>query len=117
MTKKYNKYDVISMISEKTDYHEENIKEILVALEEIVNDLLLTADEENDIEIKFIPGLILSSSFIPKHDKRLPNGTIRHVNNSVRFRAKFTDNFIRSRRKSFEFTQNLWERVKRRNRK
>lgn len=117
MIKRYSSDQIISMVSELTDYQQENVEEIFVALEEIVVDLLLSASEFSDIEIKIIPGISVSSSYIPAHDKRMPDGSIKQVKNSIRFKAKVTDYFTRKKRKYYENTQELWERVKRRKRK
>lgn len=117
MKKRYSQKEIISMISQKTGYLEYNITEIFVAFEEIVNDLLLTTNSDKNIEIRVIPGLVIYSSFIPKHDKRMPDGSIETIRDSIRFSAKFTDNFTKSRRKVYEHTLDLWERVTRRKRK
>ena len=117
MKLKYSQRELINMISEKTGYHDYNILEIFVAMEEIINELLLLADEKREIEIRLMQGIGLFSYFVPSHEKRMPDGTIRKTKDSIRFAAKITDSFTRSRRKLYEHTRELWERVQRRNRK
>ena len=117
MKLKYSQRELITMISEKTGYHDYNILEIFVAMEEIIIELLLLADENKDIEIRLMPGIGLFSYFVPSHDKRMPDGSIKRTKDSIRFVAKVTDSFTRTRRRTYEYTRELWERVKRRNRK
>ena len=53
---KYSKKELIAKVSEKTGYQEENIAEIYEALEETVYDLLLSANEHKDVEIRLFTG-------------------------------------------------------------
>ncbi len=114
MKKSYNKEQIIKLISENTGYEEYNITEIFVSFEEIVNDLLLSANENNDIELKPIPGLTLSGKFVPKHEKRMPDGSYNMVEDTVKFTAKFTNHFKKTRKKYYDSTRILWERVNKR---
>ena len=53
---KYSKKELIAKVSEKTGYQEESIAEIYEALEETVYDLLLSANEHKDVEIRLFTG-------------------------------------------------------------
>lgn len=117
MIVKYSQQELISMVSEKTGYQEQNIAEIFVGLEESINDLLLRADKNKDVEVHLIPGIRLFSFFVPAHDKVMPDGTLHKTKDSLKFSARFTDNFTRTRRRAYEQTQEMWERIQRRKRK
>lgn len=114
MKKRYSRIELIKMVAEKTGYHQHNVAEIHTALEEIVNELLLSADENSDVEIRLFFGLGLYSTFIPKRNKRLPNKKIVQVDDHLRFQAKFSDAWKDDKNYLFRETRKLWERVTRR---
>ena len=117
MKKRYGRTEIIRMVAEKTGYHEHSIAEIHTALEEIVGDLLLSADEDGDVEVRVFFGLGLFSFFVPKHEKRMPYGKNILIEDGLRFTAKFSRAWKDSKITTFRETRKLWERVKRRNRK
>lgn len=110
--KKYNRKQLVQMVSEKTGYEEINVAEIYTALEEIINDLQMTVTEKDNIEIRPFYGLGLYTEFVPEHDKRMPDGTIIHIEDSVKFSARYSKKWKYSRNKLYKETQALWKRVK-----
>ena len=61
------KDDIISEVSERMNLHKYSIKEVLECLEDVINDNLLKADCDNDVEIKLFKGFKFKSKFIPSH--------------------------------------------------
>lgn len=114
MKKKYKHSDIIKMVSEKTGYHEHNVAEIYTAMEEIVTELLLSANEQQNIEIRLLWGLGLYSNFVSKHNKRMPDGSIKEIDDSLSFQAKFTRFWKQEKNRIFKDTRKLWARIKRR---
>lgn len=110
--KKYNRKQLIHMVSEKTGYNEFNVAEIYTALEEIINDLQISADEFNNVEIRPFYGLGLYTEFVPEHDKRMPDGTIIHVEDSLKYSARYSKKWKYSRNKLYKETQRMWKKIK-----
>lgn len=53
------------MIASSTDFFKKNIEEVFEALEKCVHSELSTADENNSVEIKILPGLCIKSEYKP----------------------------------------------------
>lgn len=117
MRKKYNRKDLVRLLAEKTGYHEFNISEIYTALEELLCEILLEADETHDIEIRLFYGLGLFSTFVPEHDKRMPDHSISHIEDSLKFEARFSNFWKKNKNTLYKDTRRIWKRVKERKRK
>lgn len=87
---KYSKKELIAKVSEKTGYQEENIAEIYEALEETVYDLLLSANEHKDVEIRLFTGFGMFSKLVPSHEKKMPDGEIKTIEPTLKFSARYS---------------------------
>lgn len=117
MTKKYNRKDLVKLVAEKTGYHEFNVSEIYTALEEIICEILLEPDETKDIEVRLFYGLGLFSTFVPEHDKRMPDQTVCHIEDSLKFEARFSNFWKKNKNILYRDTRRIWKRVQERKRK
>lgn len=111
---KYSKKQLISKISEKTGYQENSITEIYEALEETVYDILLSANEYKDVEIRLFTGFGMYSKFVPTHEKTMPDGEVELIEPTLKFSARYSARWCRDNIKIYRETLKLWERVKRR---
>lgn len=109
---KYYKKELISKISEKTGYQEDNIAEIYEALEESVYDILLSANEHKDVEIRLFTGFGMYSKFVPSHEKMMPDGEVKLIEPTLKFSARYSARWCKDNVKTYRETLKLWERVK-----
>lgn len=109
--KKYNRKQLIQMVAEKTGYYDFNVAEIYTALENIICELLLDADENDDVTIRPFHGLVLTSTFVPAHDKRMPDGSSCYVEDSLKFSARYSKFWKTSRNTIYKDTRRIWNRI------
>lgn len=109
---RYSKKELIAKVSEKTGYQEENIAEIYEALEETVYDLLLSANEHKDVEIRLFTGFGMFSKLVPSHEKKMPDGEIKTIEPTLKFSARYSARWRKDNIKEYREALKLWERVK-----
>ena len=86
------KDDLISEISQRMNLHKYSIKEVLNCLENVINDNLLKANYDEDIEIKLFKGVKLKSKLVPSHRAVNPKtNEIVTVNEKFNISCKITD--------------------------
>ena len=102
---KYSKKELIAKVSEKTGYQEENIAEIYEALEETVYDLLLSANEHKDVEIRLFTGFGMFSKLVPSHEKKMPDGEIKTIEPTLKFSARYSARWRKDKIKTTTTTQ------------
>ncbi len=109
---KYSKKDLITKVSEKTGYQEDSIAEIYEALEETVYDLLLSANEHKDVEVRLFSGFGMFSKLVPSHEKKMPDGEIKTIEPTLKFSARYSARWRKDNIKVYREALKLWERVK-----
>lgn len=98
----YSQREVAKRTSEVTGYTVKDIEEILSAVEDVVNDMILEADESSYIQVFPLTGIKIKSQFHGKemhsHPKN-PNGCV--VPEGIRMSAALTKDFKEKRSKEY----------------
>ena len=87
-------------------------EEIYEALEETVYDLLLSANEHKDVEIRLFTGFGMFSKLVPSHEKKMPDGEIKTIEPTLKFSARYSARWRKDNIKEYREALKLWERVK-----
>lgn len=94
MEQKMKINDVVNVINAKTGYYKKDIKVVLMALEEVIYENMLTATIDEPSAIKLFPGFFIGAKKIPEKLVREPQNqdiikVEEHLNPYTRFKRSF----------------------------